>query len=125
MVYDVNLGILATQAITELTRATSYDEPDRYQLFLQKSAEFCRSVRESLSQMDLQETGPDDAARFLSAVMNSAGRPSSTSDAYKLRQVGDLEPIIEQILHEHRQPTDQEQLRIAELLYAASSADVK
>lgn len=122
MHYDVSLGLLATDAMTELTRAEARGEYEHYRAFLQKSAEFCRSIIDTYGQLRIDAGDASALAlSFLSAVMRRDPQPAST--AFKLDNVTQVEPLIRAIIEQNRIPTPEERLRIAQVLYQASAAD--
>jgi hypothetical protein len=123
MRYNVGLGLLATDAMTELTRAENRDDYELYQTFLRKSAEFCRSVRDSYDRLQVDPVNlPSPAGNFLSAVMKrqQERRPDLNP---KVEIINALEPLITTILSEQRIPTPEERLKIARALYETSAAD--
>ena len=123
MKYDIQLDMLATRAVSELVQAAAENDAQRYRLFLKTSAEFCQSVRESSPQFELDRTVPNDATAFISAVMKISEQRCSERDRDRVYRVARLEPLIQQVLLENRLPTEDEQERIAEMLYEASAAD--
>ena len=125
MIYDMELGLLATQAITDLVDAEARQDESRYRTFLEKSAEFCRAIREASAAVHLPETTPSEIAALVSAVLKMSQERSSAFEQGRLRQVDQVEPVIRRVLDENRKPTPDEQLQIAELLYSATAADFK
>ena len=125
MTYDMELGLLATQALTELVHAEAHQGDDRYRTFLEKSAEFCKSILEASASGAISETTPAEIAALVSAVLKVSKERSSDYERDRLKQVEQIEPVIRQVLNENRKPTTDEQLQIADLLYAASAADFR
>jgi hypothetical protein len=121
MEYDIRLGLMATDAISELTRARSLDRLEAYRSFLEKSANYCRSLRHTYGHLtEIPPTIPLEAQTFLAAIMKTQ-HPSPRTSA-KLEIVNKLEPLIEKILTENRVPTKPERLEIARGLYQSSAA---
>ena len=120
---NVNLGVLATAAMTELTKAEARDDYQLYRAFLQKSAEFFNSIRDSYDPLhvDLNHL-PAPAGNFLSAVMKREEARNQNAGP-KLEAVNALEPLITAILNEERKPTPDERFKIAKALYETSAAD--
>ena len=123
MTYDMELGLLATQAMTELVHAEAHQDDNRYRAFLEKSAEFCKSIQEASASVDLSETTPTEIAALVSAVLKVSQERSSAYERDRLKQVEQIEPVIRRVLDEKRKPTPAEQLQIADVLYTASAAD--
>lgn len=123
MTYDMQLGLLATQAVTDLLRAEAQQDDAQYRTFLLKSDEFCRSVRESLSSISLPSSTSAEVAAFISAVMSLSEGRSSEHERARLSQISQIEPVIARVLSENRRPNADEQIQIAEVLYSASAAD--
>jgi hypothetical protein len=122
MRYNVSLGMLATEAMTELTKAEINNSADNYRRFLEKTAEFCKSLRRSYGNLSIDPaTLPPPAVSFLSAVM--ATQPQTQTSNTKLEVVNNLEPLISSILSQQRIPTADERLKIAQALYDTSAAD--
>jgi len=122
MRYNVSLGLLATDAMTELTKAEASDNEQHYRAFLEKSAEFCRSIRRSYAQLQIVPgTLPAPAVSFLNAV--KASEQERLSATTKLEAINVLEPLIVTILNQQRIPTEEERLKIAQALYQTSAAD--
>jgi hypothetical protein len=123
MRYNVNLGLLAVDAMSELTKAEARGDYELYRAFLEKSAEFCRSVRDSYDRLHVDLGGlPQPAGGFLSAVMKRE-QERSPQVSPKLEAVDILEPFIASILDAKRTPTPDERLKIAKALYETSAAD--
>lgn len=124
MRYNVSLGMLATEAMTELSKATAHDDYSHYRAFLERSAEFCRSLRRSYSPLhvDLKAAPSFVGGNVIYAVLKreSARAPYATA---KVKTVDAIEPLIARILSEGRAPTSDESLQIAEVLYETSAAD--
>ena len=125
MTYDMELGLLATQALTELIDAEAHQDDNLYRTFLQKSAEFCKSIREASASVNLSETATGEIAALVSAILKVSQERSSSYEQDRLKQVEKIEPVILRVLDENRKPTTEEQLQIADLLYSASAADFK
>ena len=123
MIYDMELGLLATQALTDLVDAEARQDDSSYRTFLEKSAEFCRSIRDASASVDLSATTNTEIAALVSAVLKVSQERSSAYERNRLKQVDQIEPVIRRVLEENRKPTVEEQLQIAELLYSASAAD--
>jgi hypothetical protein len=123
MTYDMQLGLLATQAVTDLLRGEAQQDDAHYRTFLLKSADFCRSVRESLSSISLPSSTSKEVAAFISAVMSLSEARSSERERERLSQISQIEPLIVRVLNENRRPNADEQVQIAEVLYSASAAD--
>lgn len=122
MTYDIQLGLLATQAVTDLLRAEAQQDDAHYRVFLLKSAEFCRAVRGSLSGVSLPHTTSKEVAAFISAVRSSSEARSSEHERDRLTQISQIEPVINRVLKENRRPNADEQVQIAKALYSASAA---
>jgi hypothetical protein len=123
MRYNVNLGMLATDAMTELTKAEARNDYGLYRTFLQKSAEFCRSTRSSYDRLEIDPGNlPAQAGNFLCAVMKREHERSPQASP-KLETINTVEPLITAILEEERVPTPEERLKIAKALYETSAAD--
>ena len=123
MRYKVSLGMLATEAMTELGKASAQEDYSHYRGFLVKRAEFCKSLRRSYAPLHLDpKTVPPLVGSVIYAVIkrDSAQIPCASA---KIETINTLEPLIAQILHEGRVPTLDESLQIAEGLYEASAAD--
>ena len=125
MTYDMELGLLATQALTELVHAEAHQDDNRYRTFLEKSAEFCRSIHEASASVDISESTPGEIAALVSAVLKISQERSSAYERERLKQVEQIEPVIRRLLVENRKPTVEEQLQIADVLFSASAADFK
>lgn len=125
MTYDMELGLLATQALTELIDAEAHQDDKLYRTFLQKSAEFCKSIREASASVNLSETATGEIAALVSAILKVSQERSSSYEQDRLKQVEKIEPVILRVLGENRKPTTEEQLQIADLLYFASAASFK
>ena len=125
MTYDMELGLLATQAMTDLVHAEANQDDSSYRTFLVKSAEFCKSIREASVSVELSATTPTAIADLVSAVLKVSQERSSAYERDRLKQVEQIEPVIRRVLDENRKPTTAEQLQIAEALYSASAADFK
>ena len=69
MTYDMELGLLATQALTELVHAEAHQDEGSYRTFLLTSAEFCKSILEASASVDLSEAATGEIAAHVSAVM--------------------------------------------------------
>jgi hypothetical protein len=123
MRYNVNLGLLAVDAMSVLTKAEARGDDELYRTFLERSAEFCRSVRDSYDRLQVDLGGlPQPAGSFLSAVMRREQERSPHASP-KLEAVDALEPFITSILEAKRAPTPDERLKIAKALYETSAAD--
>ena len=123
MRYNVNLGMLATDAMTELTRAEARDDYELYRIFLQKSADVCRSIRSSYDRLEIDPVSlPAPVGSFSSAVMKREHERFPQASP-KLETINTLEPLIAAILNEQRVPTPEERLKIAKALYETSAAD--
>ena len=125
MTYDMELGLLATQAMTELVHAEAQQDDTRYRAFLERSAEFCRSIRETSASISISENTPGEIAALVSAVVKVSQERSSVYERERLKQVEQIEPVIRRVLVEERKPTVKEQLQIADVLFSASAADFK
>ncbi len=124
MKYNVSLGLLATEAMSELTRAEGSNSEDHYRLFLEKTAEVCRAVRRSYEELHVDTaTLPPLTVNFLSAVMASQPQVITRTNATKLEIVNSVEPVVIAIMKQRRAPTSDERFRIAEALYQTSAAD--
>jgi len=123
MHYNVNLGLLATDAVTQLTKAEARNDDGLYQAFLQKSLQVCRSIRDSYDRLQIDPGNlPAPAGSFLSAVMKREQERYPKVNP-KLKAVTELEPLLDAILKAERRPTDEERLEIVKVLYEASAAD--
>jgi hypothetical protein len=123
MRYNVNLGMLATDAMTQLTKAEARNDYELYRTFLQKSAEFCRSIRNSYDRLEIDPGNlPAPAGNFLCAVMKRE-HDRFPQASPKLETINQLEPLITAILDQQRVPTPEERFRIAKALYETSAAD--
>jgi hypothetical protein len=123
MHYNVNLGLLATDAVRQLTQAEAGDDDQLYTVFLQKSVEFCHLIRDSYDRLQFDPVGlPAPAGTFLSAVMKREQERNPQASP-KLKAVYALEPLLADILNQGRRPTDDERFAILKALYEASSAD--
>jgi len=112
---------MATEAISALTKARSAEMLEPYRTFLEKSAAYCRSVKETYGQLTtIPTTIPEQAQYFLAAVMRA--QRTSPNTAAKLEIVNKLGPLIDKILLENRVPTKSERLEIAKGLYRSSAA---
>jgi len=125
MTYDMHLGLLATQALTDLVLAGAENDEVRYRGSLLKVAEFCRAVRETVPTGGLSANAPKDAAAFISAAMKVSDLRSSDFQKNRAERAQRIESLIETILRENRRPNADEQVQIAETLYSASAADFK
>jgi hypothetical protein len=124
MHYDIRLGFLAAEAIGEFSKANATKDAGHYNAFLQRSAEYCKEVRNTYGhpvETDIIATMPPAVAEFMRAVIKTQ-QPSPTITA-KLQAVGSLEALLRAIRNEQRQPSDDECLRIARTIYATSAAD--
>jgi hypothetical protein len=123
MRYNVGLGLLATDAMTQLTKAEARDDYDLYRTFLLKSVEFFRSIRDSYDPLEIDtKTLPAPAGNFLCAVMKRE-QEHSPHASFKVETVNEVEPLIAAILGQQRKPTPEERLKIAKALYETSAAD--
>ena len=125
MNYDIQLGLLATQALTDLLLAVAGDDETRYRGFLLKSAEFCRSIRESEPSAALPQATSQAAVAFISTVMKVSEERSSVHEKSRFVSIQKIEPLIGRVLEENRRPNRDEQVQIAEVLYSASGADFR
>jgi hypothetical protein len=123
MTYNIQLGKLATQAVTELMLAEPSRDLTGYRSFLRKSSEFCQAIKQSAPALTVDQARPDEMTHFLSAVVKGSERRSSGLDRDRLARVEAVEPLIRQLLEENRAPSQEEQLRIVELLHLGSAAD--
>jgi hypothetical protein len=123
MKYNITLGMLATDAMTELNKASVQKDYGHYRGFLEKSAQFCRDLRRSYAPLRIdQVTQPYIGGAVMHAVHTfESGRPPYASA--KLETISKLEPLINKILSEERPPTQEESIQIAEGLYESSAAD--
>ena len=65
MRYDIQLGFLAADAITEFSRAAATKDAVRYSTFLDRTAEYCKAVRRTYGQLaeaDILDTMPATVA---------------------------------------------------------------
>ena len=125
MTYDMELGLLATQALTDLVHAEAQLDDNSYRAFVEKSAEFCKSIREASASVDLPASTASNIAAFVAAVVKVSQERSSDFERERLGHVEQIEPVIRRVLDENRKPTPEEQLQIADLLYSASAASFK
>jgi hypothetical protein len=124
MHYDIRLGFLAAEAIGEFSKAAATRDAGHYNAFLQRSAEYCKEVRNTYGhpvETDIVATMPPAVADFMRAVIKTQ-QPSPTIRA-KLEAVGSVEALLVEITSEQRQPSDDECLKIAKTIYATSAAD--
>lgn len=124
MHYDIRLGFLAADAISEFSKATSTKEETRYRTFLERTAEYCKALRQTYGhpvEADITATMPDAVANFMRTVIRSH-HPSPAITA-KLQAVGSLETMLRAIHDEQRIPSDEECLNIARTIYTTSAAD--
>jgi hypothetical protein len=123
MNYNVGLGFLATDAMRQLTRAEARDDDDLYRAFLQKSIEFCHSIRNSYDRLQIDPQGlPGTAGSFLSAVMKREQERYPSANP-KIDAINVLEPLLTDILGQQRRPTQEERLAIVKTLFETSAAD--
>jgi hypothetical protein len=124
MRYDIQLGFLATDAITEFSKASSTQNAGRYKAFLDKTGEYCQAFRKTYGhpvETDIPAAMQRDLADFMRTVVKT--QQPSPAIAAKLEAVGDDEGLLRAIAHDQRPPSDEECLRIAKTIYATSGAD--
>jgi hypothetical protein len=123
MHYDIRLGFLAADAISEFSRAAATKEKEGYTIFLERSVEYCKAVRGIYGrpvEADITAmTG--QVAEFMRAVVNT--QPVSAGLTAKLKAVTSLEELVQAIRNDQREPSDDECLKIAKEIYASSAAD--
>ena len=124
MHYDIQLGFLAADAISEFSRAARTKEPADYEAFLEQTTSYCREFRSLHSrpvETDISAAMPQPVADFMRAVVKT--RPPTPAVAVKLEAVGAVEKLLQSIREEQRQPSDNECLRIARTIYSTSAAE--
>lgn len=122
MKYDVQLGMLATEAVDHLLRAEASGDEEDYERFLLTTAKFCESVSDKDTSETVPQTTPREAEAFISAVMKTSPSRSSENKRARLQQVKAMEAVVTKVLAEHRKPKPEEQMQIARMLYATSAA---
>jgi hypothetical protein len=121
MEYDMRLGQMAMEAVSTLTQARATQRSELYRDFLEKSAAYCTSLRNTYSQITtIPDTLPPDAQFFLEAVKQA--QHTSPSAAARLEIVQMIEPLITRLLDENRTPNRDERLEIARGLRRSSVA---
>lgn len=124
MHYDIGLGFLAADAISEFSKATSRRHEERYNAFLQRTADYCKALRQTYGhpmETDIPSAMPGALADFMRTVIRT--QQPSPAVAAKLKAVESLEELIRTIRDERRPPSDEECLAIAKTIYATSAAD--
>ncbi len=124
MHYDIQLGFLAADAISEFSRAAATKEAAHYEAFLEQSTAYCRELRSTYGrpvETDISAAMPTLVADFMRAVIKTQ-QPSPTIAA-KLEAVAAVERILQGIREQQRQPSDDECLRIAKAIYSTSAAE--
>jgi len=124
MNFDIKLGFLAADAISEYSKATSRHRSDRYSTFLERCDEYCREVKRTYGRAvdtDILATMPNTIAEFMRAVIKS--QQPSPAIAAKLQAVSSLEALLSKIREEQRDPSEEECLSIAKTVYTTSAAD--
>ena len=100
MHYDIRLGFLAADAISEFSRATVTKEKESYTIFLERSVEYCKAVRGVYGrpvEADITAmTG--QIADFMRAVVNTQRVPDGLTA--KLEAVTSLEELVQTIRNE-------------------------
>ncbi len=125
MTYDLQLGMLATQAMSHLLTAEANQDDVEFRRFLTASAEFCRAIQSNVVDVSTPTCDATDAGAFISAVMKISVPKSSEADRDRLRLIEAIQPLIDRVLLEDRRPDLTEQLQIAEVLYTSSAADFR
>lgn len=124
MNYDIKLGFLAADAISEFSKAASLQDAERYGTFLERCAEYCKEVKKTYgrpAESDILATVPNAIADFMRAVIKTQQpRPAI---AAKLEAIGSLEALLTKIHEEQRTPSDDECLVIAKKVFETSAAD--
>jgi len=124
MHYDIRLGFLAADAISEFSKAANTKEDARYRAFLERSTEYCKAVRQVYGhpvETDITAAMSPAFAGFMRTVIKS--HPPSPTITAKLQAVGSLEALLQAIRDEQRNPSDDECLDIAKTIYATSAAE--
>jgi hypothetical protein len=124
MHYDIQIGFLAADAISEFSKAAVTKDVTRYAAFLARTAEYCRAVRQTYGhpvETDIPTAIQGTLADFMRTVVRTH-RPSPAVAA-KLQAVATVEGLLESIREEHRTPSDEECLGIAKTIYVTSAAD--
>src|SRR5205823_3836491 len=124
MKYNIHLGSLADDAISEFSKANATKEVAHYEAFLQRSTEFCQAVRKIYGravETDVLNTMPNAVAEFMRAVIKT--QPPSPTASAKLAAINSLEELLQTIRSEGRPPSDGECLRIAKTIHVTSAAD--
>jgi len=125
MTYDLQLGMLATQAMTHLMTAEINQDDAEFREFLLASAAFCRVMQSKATPIDIPSFDSTDVAGFVSAVIKISTPKASQEDRDRLKRVGEIQPLIDRVLDEKRRPNSSEQIQIAEVLYVSSAADLR
>jgi hypothetical protein len=125
MTYDLQLGLLATQAMSHLLNAEANQDDVAFRQFLTTSANFCQAIIHSVADPLPMACDATDADAFISAVMKVSVHKSSEADRDRLRQIEEIQPLIDRVLQENRRPDPTEQLQIAAVLYTSSAADFR
>lgn len=125
MTYDLQLGMLATRAMSHLLTAEANQDDGEFRQFLTTSADFCQAIMYSVAEPVPPACDATDAGAFISAVMKISVPKSSEADRDRLRQIEEIQPLIDRVLRENRRPDTTEQLQIAEVLYTSSAADFR
>src|SRR6266542_4306620 len=124
MHYDIKLGFLAADAISEFSKATTTKEKARYRAFLERSAEYCKAVRKAYGrplETEIPTTMPNSVADFMRAIANTQRLPPAVTQ--RIAAITFIEKSLRTIRKEKRLPSDDECLRIAKTIYATSVAD--
>jgi flavin-dependent dehydrogenase len=124
MHYNIELGSLADDAISEFSKAHATNDTAHYEAFLDRSAEYCKAVRTAYMppvETDILDSMPDTIADFMRAVIrNEQPLPSATA---KLEAIQSLEELLQRIRDQRRQPSQEECLKIAKTIYITSGAE--
>jgi hypothetical protein len=124
MHYDIQLGFLAVDAIREFSKASNADGAQRYDTFLERTAQYCRALRNAYghpAEADIPAAVQGPLAEFMRTVVRAHQPPPAVTA--KLKAVGSLEGFLDAIRNEQRIPSDEECLGIAQTIYATSAAD--
>jgi hypothetical protein len=125
MHYDIRLGFLAADAMSEFSKATATKKKERYANFLERSAEYFKAVRTTYgrpAEADIKTNVPSHVAEFMRAIVSTQRVPPGLNA--KLEAVTSHERLVQAIRDERRQPSDDECLKIAKAIYKTSAADL-